>query len=155
MFDNAFGGLDAIAGGGLSIDLDVTLFFQMGLFIFLWLFLTATVFRPYLAARREREHQTDGTKAEASTLRQEVETGVAELEARLAEARQVATKRRTALVKSGATQADTLISTARDESSLVLENAHVALDKEVVAAKKELTPHANGLSVAIAERILA
>ena len=155
MFESAFGGLNAIAGGGLNIDLDITLFFQMGLFIFLWIFLTATVFRPYLSARRKREQQTDGTKTEAASLRQEVESGLAEVEERLAEARGVAAERRAALVKSGNTEAEALLLIARAESSVVTQSAREELTRELTDAEKALAPHSEGLSVAIAKRILA
>ena len=55
------------------IAIDYTLFIQIGLFLFLWFFLSRFVFPPFLRLLEEREHKTEGVKSEAKSAAEEAE----------------------------------------------------------------------------------
>jgi F0F1-type ATP synthase membrane subunit b/b' len=71
------------------IDLDGTVFVQLGLFLILALVLTRLLWKPYLRVRSERVTRVEGYRQEAARMEVEAAARLARAEADLAEARRV------------------------------------------------------------------
>ena len=59
--------------GGVSLDLDLTVFIQLLLVVLLMLILKRWVFKPYLSALDERAKRTSATRASAEQLQEEAD----------------------------------------------------------------------------------
>ena len=79
-----------------SLDLDVTLFIQTGIFVLLLLFLRAFVLRPYFEAYEARESLTTGAREEANALVAEYESTRQSVYADLESKRKTAVEKATA-----------------------------------------------------------
>jgi len=148
-------GLQTTAVGVPSIDLDVTLGVQMVLFILLWMFLRATVFKPYLEAFRERVVLTEEARAKAEASQERADDLLREYESKLTAARQEASDARSEIANEGKDKADEIIGEARTWSSEHIEDSRQKLDDELSDAREEIRPQAESLSDAIAQKVLA
>ena len=63
-----------------TLDLDITMFIQLGIFVLLLLFLRKFVLIPYLAAFDARDALTRGAQEDARKLKQEAEEARARYE---------------------------------------------------------------------------
>ena len=80
--------LGALLSGGSIIDLDGTVFVQLGMFFVAFVVLYALVFKPMVAVLEAREAAIDGAKDEARHLEQEVKDKQASFESRAAQGAQ-------------------------------------------------------------------
>src|SRR5258706_10848496 len=69
------------------IDVDGTLFLQLGLFILMWIALSALLFRPYLRMRAERDKGIGGARDEAHKMEERARTIVGEYEGKFGRAK--------------------------------------------------------------------
>ena len=69
------------------IDVDGTVFVQLGLFLVLALVLTKLLWKPYLRVRTERVARVEGYREEAARLETDAQQRLARADAALAEAR--------------------------------------------------------------------
>src|SRR5438105_1495995 len=69
------------------IDVDGTVFIQLGLFLVLMLLLSRLLWRPYLKVRMERTSRVEGYREEATRLESEAAKRLERAEAALADAR--------------------------------------------------------------------
>jgi len=116
--------------------------------------LHAIIFKPMLAHLAERERHIDGFKGEANNLQDDVAAKVAELEAKLTEARRESLAERNKLrLESKVAEAEMLAS-ARARAEVIIGDAREALAGDRDAASKQLQATARGLSSSIASTIL-
>ena len=71
------------------IDVDGTVFVQLGLFLLLAFVLTKLLWKPYLRVRAERVSRVDGYRKEAVQMEADAATRLERAEAQLAEARRL------------------------------------------------------------------
>src|SRR5687767_10540790 len=71
------------------LDVDATLFIQLGLFLLITVVLGRLLFRPYLRVRAERVSRVEGYRIEAARLEAEAAARLARCEVDLAEARRI------------------------------------------------------------------
>lgn len=152
---HALAGLHAVAVGAPTIDIDATIGIQMFLFIALWLFLSAVVFKPYVRAHRERVAMTEGERAKAAASSERADALLSEYETSLSQARAEATAARASLIDEGKREADALVSSARQDSSQHIEQARAQLEADLASVRDEIEPRARVLSEVIAQKILA
>ena len=69
------------------IDIDYSIFIQIGLFLLIWFFLARFVFTPFQRLLGEREQRTEGMKAEAEKLLEEAEQLRMQFEERITKAK--------------------------------------------------------------------
>jgi F0F1-type ATP synthase membrane subunit b/b' len=70
------------------IDIDHTLWIQLGIFLLLMIFLSKVVFGPYLKLKDAREKGIEGARSQAKEMQHGADERVADYEARLLQAKQ-------------------------------------------------------------------
>src|SRR4051812_38209807 len=80
----------------LLIDLDNTLFVQLGLFLLLVVVLHRFLWKPYLRVREERVTRIDGFREEAARIEADAVARLARTEAQLEEVRRIGAVERAA-----------------------------------------------------------
>ncbi len=109
------------------IDLDGTVFVQLGLFLVLALALWRLLWRPYLRVRGERVTRVEGYRQEAAALEANAADRLSKAEAALAAAR-----------KLGAGERATARAEAQAREQVVLAEANTEAQKTLAAARERL-----------------
>jgi F-type H+-transporting ATPase subunit b len=136
------------------IDIDGTVFIQLGVFVITAFVLSRFFFRPFLAMRAARAEGIDGARAEAARMDDEARARVTDYDARYAEAKTRAGKERT-VVRTEAAERERAISEAvRKETESAVAAARQKLGTDAEKARAELAPRASELGRSIAKKIL-
>lgn len=137
-----------------SLDLDVTLFIQTGIFVLLLLFLRAFVLRPYFAAYEARESLTTGAREEANALVAKADALVAEYEStRQSVYAELESKRKSAVEEATAK--------ATEKLELVRQNVMTEsqarlsdLDAQLATSRRQMDGEIASISDQIVKKIL-
>lgn len=105
------------------ISLDISVLYQIIIFVLLWLALSKILFRPYLNLLDERERRTTGAQHDSAELEREGARLKAEYEEKIAQARAAGTATKDAIVQEGRQERERLLQQARDEAARTLEGA--------------------------------
>jgi len=136
------------------IDLDGTIVIQLALFLVLVFLLNRLLYRPYLRLQEQRDRAIDGRLREAERLEQEARARLAELEARLAEAKLSGAEERARVRAEGAEREREIVEVARRESAQRLAVAKEELAQAAAEARERLAPEVDALARAITGRII-
>jgi F-type H+-transporting ATPase subunit b len=136
------------------IDLDHTLWIQLGIFLLLMLFLSKVVFGPYLKLKDAREKGIEGARGEAKEMQQGAAERVADYEARLLQAKQRGGEERARLGAEGANRERDILTLARAETSRSIEAARASLHQEAVKLRADMAPRVGDLAAAVARKLL-
>src|SRR5690606_6052715 len=90
-----------LLSGGSIIDLDGTMFLQLGLFAVAYVLLYFALFRPMVRLFEAREIAIDGSKEEAARLQKEAKKAGASFDLEMAQVRAQASAERERLQKEG------------------------------------------------------
>jgi F-type H+-transporting ATPase subunit b len=143
----------AIARAAL-VDIDATLFILVGVFLFLYIVLRITLFRPVLRVLDERERRIDGAKAEAKAMQERAEGAMSEYEAFVREARSKGAELKAALRQEGQRIERTLLDEVRRETEAQLAQGKAELRSEMERQATALSREAETLARRAAERLL-
>jgi len=146
--------LAALLSGGSIIDLDGTVFVQLGMFVVAFVVLHALVFKPMLALLEAREEAIDGARDEAKRLDVEVKAKQAAFEAELRKVRGASGEERDRLRAEGADLERRLLETVRAETQGTLATSKAALDVEAQTARQRLLALRPELAREIASKVL-
>jgi len=146
--------LAALLSGGSIIDLDGTVFVQLGMFVIAFVVLRAFVFTPMLALLEAREEAIDGARDEAKRLDVEVKAKQASFEAELRKVRGASGEERDRLRAEGAELERRLLDTVRNETQGSLAQSKTALDVEAQTARQRLDALRPELAREIASKVL-
>jgi F-type H+-transporting ATPase subunit b len=113
------------------ISLDISVLYQIIIFVVLWLILSKILFRPYLGLLEERERRTSGSRHDSSELEAEGARLKAEYEQKIAEARAAGTLSKDAIVQEGRQQREKLLHQAREEAAHTIETARHEVQTEL------------------------
>jgi F-type H+-transporting ATPase subunit b len=105
------------------ISLDISVLYQIIIFLLLWLALSKLLFRPYLNLLDERQRRTTGAQHDSSELEHEGAQLKAEYEEKIAQARAAGTTTKDAIVQEGRQERERLLQQAREEAARTLESA--------------------------------
>lgn len=142
-----------LLSGGVSLDLDATLFIQAGIFLVAFLMMRNLVFRPMLRVIDARQAASGGQQTEAEHISNEVRAKYDELTKRIERTRTAAAQERDALVQEGnALERDVLEKTRRETQALLAE-ATENIDRERRRVRSELRAAVPGLSKQIASQL--
>jgi F-type H+-transporting ATPase subunit b len=123
------------------ISLDISILYQVVLFVVLWLLLDRIIFRPYLKLLGEREQKTAGAQQDSAELEHEGARLRAEYEEKIAQARSAGYAAREEILQSARLEREKILGQARDEAARILENVRreiatvVARERQVAAAE--------------------
>jgi F0F1-type ATP synthase membrane subunit b/b' len=136
------------------VDIDLSLFFMLGLFVVFAVLMHYLVFKPLIAAQEARHRGMGGAMVDASNH----ELRAAELknayESRLHKARQDAVVIRDTLKRDATATAQSKLGTVQDESNKGFETAKAELAQFAEKARVEMKSHADALSTELSARLL-
>ena len=112
------------------ISLDISVLYQIILFVVLFLILNKVLFQPYLRLIEERERQTTGAQHDSADLEHEGARLRAQYEEKIAQAETAGYAAKEAILHDGRQQRETILTQARKEATNTLE----AVRREVAAA---------------------
>ncbi len=136
------------------IDLDGTVFIQLGLFLLAVLVLYQFLWKPYLRVRGDRVTRVEGYREEAARLQAEAEARMARLEAELAEARRVGAGERTVARAEALAREQTLLGEAQAAAKRTLAEARAQLEATVAGERAKLQQKAAEIGRDAAKKIL-
>ncbi len=138
------------------IDLmpNMTLFVQMGIFIFVLLSMHFLIFRPVLRILAARHALTEGAQKEAKRLQDSAAEMLNTVSARVKAARDEGLKEKSALTRDGETHAHELVHQSRQVWEGRLEESRAILSAEARAAQESLRQRSQELSKEMTEKLL-
>ena len=146
--------LTALLSGGSIIDLDGTVFVQLGMFAIAFVALYGLVFKPMLALLEAREEAIDGARDEAKRLDVEVKEKQASFEAELRKVRSASGEERDRLRAEGQDLERKLLESVRVETQGSLDSARERLAVEAQTARQRLETTRGELAREIASKVL-
>ncbi len=137
-----------------TLDLDITLIIQFGIFILLLLALRKFVLIPYLRAYDQREALTKGAQEEAQALQEAAAKAQAEYDSERQKVYSVAERERRDVVAKANADAAGVIEKARRDVQDDIAQKQAALDEQLATARRNAASEIDALSVQIASKIL-
>lgn len=123
------------------ISLDLSILYQIILFVALWLILNKILFQPYLQLLEERERRTIGAEHDSADLEHEGARLRAQYEEKIAQAQTAAYAAKDAILQEARQQREKIFGQARAEAASKLEQARreisLALEREKALAAAE------------------
>ena len=144
----------ALAEGGVTVDLDLTLFVQLGFFLVLLFVLKPTLFDPMMRLFEEREKRIEGTRHEATKEDERSAKALAKYEAICAKGREAGAVERDALRAEGTKREQEILTQVRAEVAQTLEQGRAAIAAETAVARKDLEGEVRALGRETASRVL-
>jgi len=143
-----------LLSGGSVIDLDATLFVQMGVFFAAFFILKSLVFRPVLDVFDARAKATEGAKLEAQQMVEDAAQKRAHFEGELRKVSSAATQERDKQRGEAQKLARELTEQARQQAQLVQKTATERLEKDAGVARERSIQEVPLLARQIAEKLL-
>ena len=109
------------------ISLDISILYQVILFILLWLVLNKILFQPYSALLEERERRTSGAQHDSADLEHEGARLRAQYEEKIAQAQ-----------SSAAADRERILHTAREERERTLAQARQEAEQHLAGVRREI-----------------
>lgn len=123
------------------ISLDISILYQIILFVALWLILNKILFQPYLRLLEERERRTIGAEHDSADLEHEGARLRAQYEEKIAQAQTAAYAAKDAILQEARQQREKILGQARAAAASKLEQARreisLALEREKALAAAE------------------
>jgi F-type H+-transporting ATPase subunit b len=136
------------------VDIDGTLFIQLGIFLALVVVLGPLLFKPWLEALERRKSAIEGALARSKTMRSEADALAKDYDQRLEAARERAHGVRSdARRREEAAQAETLAA-ARDDANASLARDRERIAEQAAAAREALGARVDELADAITTKLL-
>src|SRR5215212_7615394 len=141
------------------ISLDISILYQVILFVVLWMILSKLLFKPYVSLLDEREQQTTGAQHDSADLEHEGARLKKQYEEKIAEAEASAYAAKDAILQQARQQREAILGQAREEASNTLEQIRrdvaSALEREKQLASAEVTTLAQDIVNKILGRTVA
>lgn len=136
------------------IKLDWTLLLQFANFMILLVVLNVLLFKPLRNALAARKATVDGDLARARAMDEQIQTQMAEYEAKLQEARLRGTQERAALRLAAQTEEASLLGAANEKASQRLQVLKAQVAGEAETARQGLRGETEALARQIAGKVL-
>ncbi len=137
------------------IDIDYSIFIQIGLFLLIWFFLARFVFTPFQRLLGEREQRTEGMKAEAETLLEEAEQLRIQYEDRLTKAKGEGNSIKEGIRHEALQAREQLLAHAQEDAARFLQTARQQIQEEMQRDRELAVQEAEVIGQEMAEKILA
>lgn len=144
----------ALLSEGSIIDLDGTIWVQLGLFAVAFLLLRPLIFRPMVALFEAREKAIEGSKLEALRLQDEAAAGSEEFDAEMRRLRLQAGEERDRLRAEGQRLERAVLDRVREETDRQLAEADAKLATEAARLRTDLDRSVPVLAKQIASKML-
>ena len=128
------------------ISLDISILYQIILFVVLWLILNKIFFQPYLHLLEDRERRTTGAEHDSADLEHEGARLRAQYEEKITQAQSAAYAAKDAIVNEGRQQREKILSEAREQAAGKLDQVR----REVAEALQHEQAQASAEAAAVA-----
>jgi F-type H+-transporting ATPase subunit b len=142
------------AGGGVSLDFDNTVLFQIAIFVFLWFVLQPLLFQPVLRIFALREERTEGARAKARALEERAGELLKRYEKELERVHRVAATERERLRQETSALEAEILHQAREATTKILEDGRRRIESEVKRIRFDLGRESEQISHRIVEKAL-
>lgn len=136
------------------IDIDHTVFIQLGIFLLALFILNKLLWQPYLRVRTERVARVEGYREEAAKLETDAQHRLSRADAALAEARRVGAGERAVARAEAQAREQTLLAEANAAAQRKLADARARLAATVEAERKKLEADSSAVATSAARKIL-
>jgi F-type H+-transporting ATPase subunit b len=136
------------------VDIDGTLFIQLGIYLALVVVLGPLLFKPWLAAQARRKEAVDGALAQGRTMRAEADALAKDYDARLELAREKAHGVRSDAHRAEAAAQATTLAAARDAANLGLARERERIAEQTATAREALAARVDELADTITHKLL-
>ena len=136
------------------ISLDISILYQVILFVILLLVLNKILFQPYLHLLYEREQKTTGAQHDSSELEQEAARLKAQYEENIAQAQSIAAVERERILQSAREQREKILGQARQEAEQTLAGRRREIATALVAERRLASTEAATIAADIASKVL-
>lgn len=123
------------------ISLNISILYQIILFVVLWLILSKLLFQPYLRLLDERERRTTGAQHDSAHLEHEGERLRAQYQEKIAQAQAAGYAAKEAILQQARQERETILAAARQEAAESLERVRAevasAMERERQLAAAE------------------
>jgi F-type H+-transporting ATPase subunit b len=138
------------------INLDISILYQIILFLILWVILSRILFKPYLKLLAEREHKTAGAQHDSNDLEREGLRLKNQYEEKIAQAQTAGYAAKEQIIQEGRQQREKILGEAREDAAHMLEQvrSEVAqtLSRERQLAAAEVGPIAAAMVAKVVGR---
>jgi F0F1-type ATP synthase membrane subunit b/b' len=136
-----------------QLGIDASFFYQLAIFIFIFIWLRIVFFAPYLKLIQRRENQSDGLLDDVQKLDVDSARLEQEREASLVAARKKAFAHRDSVLVQARKEANDTVSRARDEAKSKLDKSRELAQKSAESELSNLKTQVGGLSTMLVEKL--
>ena len=136
------------------ISLDVSVVYQILLFLVFWAILSKILFRPYLAVLEERERNTSGARRDTGDLEHEGERLRAQYEEKMAQAEAAGNVLKEAVLHEARQQREKILSQAREEATNALQSVRLEVQAQLEIERQRAAAQIGGLARDMVSKIL-
>jgi len=136
------------------ISLDISILYQVILFVVLWLILKRLLFQPYLKLLQERERKTSGAELDSSELEHEAARLRAQYEETIAQARTAGYAAKEEILQRARSEREKVIAAARAEAAQILDRVRREIATAVAEERRIATAEAAALAREMASKAL-
>lgn len=136
------------------VDIDGTLYIQLGIFLLLVLVLGPLLFKPWLEAQERRKAAIEGALAQSRSMRSDADALAKDYDQRLEVAREKAHGVRSEARREEETAQAAKLAAAREEANTGLARERERIATETAAAREALGARVDELADTIANKLL-
>jgi F-type H+-transporting ATPase subunit b len=136
------------------ISLDISILYQVILFVVLWLILNKVLFQPYLKLLDERERRTAGAQHDSTELEHEGARLRAQYEEKVAQAQSLAAGERERLLQTARQEREKILAQARQEAERILTRRRHEIATALEAERRLAAAEAATIGAEIASKVL-
>ena len=136
------------------MDIDVTFFIQLGLFLVILTVLNGVLFKPFLGLLDARHQKLHGLREEADKLERDAVKDIDVYEGRLRQARDTALREREGLVATGREEERRLLTEVRADIARQMNEARKEIGQQEIAIKKTLSAETDQIARKLVEKVL-
>jgi F-type H+-transporting ATPase subunit b len=136
------------------IAINISVLWQILLFLGLWLIVSKVLFRPYMAVLEEREQRTTGADDSSDHLEQEAERLRAQYEETIAQAAAAGNATKDAILQQARQQREALLSAAREEAAGILERVRQEVQSQLAQERELAVREADAVAQDMVSKIL-
>src|SRR5262245_41191064 len=141
------------------IHLDISILYQIILFVLLWLILNKVFFQPYLHLLEERERKTSGAEHDSAELEHEGARLRTQYQEKIAQAQTAGYAAKETILQEARQQREKILADARHEATQTLERVRseiaAAVEQEKRIAAAEVTTVAGEMASKVLGRRVA
>ncbi|HVR20751.1 MAG TPA: ATP synthase F0 subunit B [Polyangiaceae bacterium] len=142
------------AGGGVTLDFDYTVVFQMGIFVLLMFLLEPLLFRPVLRIFALREERTEGVVAQARDLEERAGELLTRYEKELERVHRAAAVERERIRQETTALETKILHEAREATTKILEDGRRRIETEVTRIRFDLGRESEQIAGSIVQKTL-